>query len=156
MKKLQQFLEKLSLRQVLTAVLAILVVATSVACSGTQAETSNPSIGAGDMYPHEDTERDTTAADAKARRTIREAEKRREKVLSLNEDYMEETQPAKAIKKQAKKAAKSAQETADEVGDSAQQAAKNAARNTQDSLENLKENTQNAADKAAEAIDQAT
>jgi 2-oxoglutarate dehydrogenase complex dehydrogenase (E1) component-like enzyme len=156
MKKVQNFLKALSLRQVVAAAFAILVVATNVACSGTQAEISNPSVGAGDMYPYEDTERDTTVTDVKVDRAIREAEARREKVLNPEEDYLDKTQPVKQVKKQAKQAAESAQETADEVGNSAQEAAQNAARNTQNSLENLKDSTQNAADRATDAIDRAT
>ena len=171
MKTLKRIFSKLAIRQILTVILAGFLLVTSVACSGSKAtapETSNPSIGGGDMYPHADTERDTTAADAKARREIREAEKRREKVLNPDQDYMgEETKPAKQVKEQTQEAVESAQQTAADVGNSAQQAAnqvgeatqsaaKNAARNTKVGLENLKDNTQKAADQAADAVDQAT
>ena len=171
MKTLKRIFSKLAMRQILTVVFAGLLLVTSVACSGSEAtapEMSNPSIGGGDMYPFADTERDTTATDAKARRAIREAEKRREKVLNPDQDYMgENTKPAQQVKEQTQEAVESAQQTADEVGNSAQQAAnqvgeatqsaaQNAARNTKAGLENLKDNTQKAADQAADAVDQAT
>lgn len=160
MKKLKEFFANLSFRQVAMVILAGVLMLTTAACSGSKAATpgtSNPSIGGGDMYPHADTERDTTAADAKARREIRQAEKRREKVLNPNEDYMgEETKPGKQVKQQTQEAVEAAQQTADEVGNSAQQATNNAARNTQQGLKNLKDNTQEAVDQAADAVDQAT
>lgn len=171
MKKLKEFFANLTLRQILTVVLAGVLILTTAACSGSKATTpqsSNPSIGGGDMYPHADTERDTTAADAKARREIRQAEQRREKVLNPNQDYMgEETKPVKQAKQKTQEAVQSAQQTADDVGNSAQRAAnevgnttqsaaKNAARNTQAGVENLKQNTQKAVDQAADAVDQAT
>jgi len=159
MKKLRELFANLAWRQVLTVVLAGVLMLTTVACSGSKASTpqaGNPSIGGGDMYPHADTTRDTSAADAKARREIRQAEKRREKVLNPNKDYLEETKPAQQAKKQTQRAVESAQETADDVGNAAQRAAGNAARNTQQGLKNLKDNTQDAVEQAADAVDLAT
>lgn len=149
MKLLRKITANFNFRQALSVVFAGFLLFTTVACSsGGPAQTSNPSVGGNDMYPYEDTRRDTTAADAKAQRTIQEAEQRREKVLNPQKDYLEETKPAKQIKKQAKEAADTAQKAAADVGDSAQKATDNAARNTQQGIKNLKENTQEAIEEA--------
>lgn len=158
MRFLKQFLQRIPVRQLLVVFCAGALLMLSTACGSPQAgapQTPNPSTSGQGMYPHADTERDTTAADAKTDRAVKQAEQRRQKIQSPK-DYFNEVEPAKAVKEQAQDVGQSAKRAADEVGDSAEQAAKNAARNTQQSLKNLKQNTQQAAENAAEAVDQAT
>lgn len=148
MKTVKQFLSKVAIRQVWVICLVGMLMLTSVACGNTRSAASppsaNPSTTGQGMYPHGDTTRDTTAADAKARRAVQQADRQRQKV-QRSDNYFEEVQPGQKL-----------QGKAEDVGISAQQAAKNAAQKTQRGLQNLKENTQDAVEQATDAIDQAT
>lgn len=82
------------------------------------------------MYPYKDTDMDTSAADAKADRMIREANQR------IQQGY------DKPLGQQV-----------EEVGQSAQQAAKNIGQSTQRAAENAAENARGLVDRAVNAID---
>lgn len=144
---LKRIFQQVTLRQLISVCLAGMLMLTSVACSTSRANvpsTSNPSTTGQGMYPHKDTTRDTSAADAKADAAVKQAEQRRQKVKGA-EDYFEEVEPGKKVADQA-----------EDLTQSAKRAAKNTAQNTQAGVENLKQNTQKAAEKAANAVDQAT
>lgn len=148
MKTLKTVLKKIAVRQILVVCLAGILMLASTACGNTRSAATppaaNPSTTGQGMYPHEDTTRDTSAADAKAAKAIKQADQRRQRVQT-GDNYFEEVEPGQKVKNQAKK-----------VGDSAQNAAQSAAKNTQQGLKNLKNNTQNAVEQAADAVDQAT
>ncbi|WP_017298382.1 hypothetical protein [Nodosilinea nodulosa] len=138
MQTVKRFFNPTLWRQWAIVFLAGLVVMATTACGTTQAAVPAPNntFGAAQaadsegMYPHKDTIRDTSAADAKADRMIRQAEQR--------------------IQQNSKNPLK---EAADNIGESTQQAAENAAENTQKSLSNLKQNAQGAVDRATSALD---
>jgi len=115
------------------------------------------------MYPHKDTKRDTSAADAKADRLIRQAEQRQKKIQGPG-DYLDKVEPGKTLREQAENVGESVQRAAKNVGSSAEQAAENvgkstkraaenAAESTQKSLSNGKEGVSKAADQATDAIE---
>jgi hypothetical protein len=159
MQTLKQFFRKIAVRQLLIVCLAGILMLATTACGNTRSAASpprpNPSTTGQGMYPHEDTTRDTSAVDAKARKAVEQADRRRQKVQT-GDDYFEKVQPGQRLKNKAGEVETSAERAADEVGDSAQQAAKNASKNTQRGLKNLKENAQNAVERASDAVDQAT
>jgi hypothetical protein len=161
MKTLKQFFKTLSLRQLVVVFLAGVFMLVSTACSsGTRAaapagEGYNPDTPGQAMYPHKDTKRDTTAADAKADRLIRQAEKRRQKIQGPG-DYVEEVEPGKTVQRQAEKVGQSAKQAAENIGKSTQRAAESAAESTQKGLRNVQEGASKAADQAAGAVDRAT
>jgi hypothetical protein len=161
MKTLKQFFKTLALRQFVVVFLASVFVLISTACSGnTRAavpagEGYSPDTSGQAMYPHKDTKRDTSAADAKADRLIRQAEQRQQKIQGPG-DYLEEVEPGKTVREQAENVGKSAQRAAENVGKSTQRAAENAAESTQKGLRNVKEGVSKAADQAANAVDSAS
>ncbi len=161
MKTLKQFFKTMSLRQLVVVFLAGVLMLVSTACnSNTRAavpvgEGYNPDTPGQAMYPHKDTKRDTSAADAKADRLIRQAEKRQQKIQGPG-DYLEEVEPGKTVKEQAENVGKSAQRAAENLGKSTQRAAENAAESTQNGLNNVKEGVSKAADQATDAVDRAT
>lgn len=159
MKTLKQLFQKIAVRQLLIVCLAGILMLATTACGNTRSAATppqpNPSTTGQGMYPHADTTRDTTAADAKARQAVKQADRRRQKVQT-GDDYFEKVQPGQRLKNKAGDVGLSAQRAADEVGDSAQQATENAAKSTQRGLKNLKENTQEAIEQAADRVDQAT
>jgi hypothetical protein len=161
MKRIKQFFQAVSLKQLLGVVLAGFLVLASTACGQprVQAPTSNnqynPNTPGQAMYPHKDTERDTSAADAQTERMVKRAQRNLQKTKGPG-DVLENVTPDKSPAEQAKDLGQSAQRAAENVGKSTQRAAKNAAENTQEGLRNLGENTQDAVDRAAKAVDRAT
>jgi hypothetical protein len=157
MRLLNRFFKAISLRKLLGIALVGMLLLTNVACSNTKSATpgNNSTTPGQAMYPHKDTERDTSAADAKADRLVRQAEQRQQKVQSPK-DWANEVTPDKSLNQQAKDAGRSAKQAAENIGKSTQRAAQNAAENTQAGLSNLKENAQSAADKAGDAVNNAT
>lgn len=172
MKTLKQFLQYFNLRQVAVVFLTGVFMLVSTACSSDTrsavptGEGYNPDTPGQAMYPHKDTKRDTSAADAKADRLIRQAEKRQNKIQGPG-DYIEEVEPGKTVKEQAENVGKSAQQAVENAGkstqraakkatQSAQQAAKNAAEQTQEGVSNVKEGVSQAADRATDAVEQAS
>ncbi|MBE9159798.1 hypothetical protein IQ265_23605 [Nodosilinea sp. LEGE 06152] len=110
-----------ALRQWAIVFLAGLVVLVTTACGAAQSSTpardSVGSAGPGQneaMYPHKDTVRDTSAADAKADRMIRQAEQR---IESTEDNAVKEA--AKNISKATKRAADNAVENTKEAASSA-------------------------------------
>lgn len=160
MKTLKQFLKSLNLRQVAVVFLTGIFMLVSTACSGPPraavptGEGYNPDTPGQAMYPHKDTKRDTSAADAKADRMIRQAKKRQQKIQGPG-DYIEEVEPGKTVREQAENVGKSAQRAAENVGKSTKRAAESAAESTQEGLSNVKEGVSKAADKAADAAERA-
>ncbi|PSN15987.1 hypothetical protein C7293_04690 [filamentous cyanobacterium CCT1] len=119
MQILKRVFNPTALRQWAIVFLAGLVVLVTTACgaaqSSTPARNSVGSAGPGQnetMYPHKDTVRDTSAADAKADRMIRQAEQR----IESTDDN--------AVKEAAKN-----------IGKSTQRAADNAAANTKGAID---------------------
>lgn len=181
MKPLKQFFKTVTWKQFVVVFLAGIFMLVTTACSRTKAATPpnqyNPDTPGQAMYPHKDTVRDTTAADAKADRLIRQAEERRQKIKGPG-DYLEEVEPGKSVERAAKDmgqstqraadnaakstqraaedAVKSTQRTAENVGKSTQRAAEDAVESTQKGLKNLRENASEAADQAGRAVDRAT
>lgn len=148
MKTLKAFFQKITVRRLVAVCLAGMLMLASTACGNTRSAATppkpNPSTTGQGMYPHADTTRDTTAADAKASRAIKQADDRRQRVQT-GDDYLETVQPGKKL-----------QRKAGEVGDSAQEAAKNTVDSTERGLKNLRDNTQKAVERAADSVDQAT
>ncbi|MGB3202331.1 MAG: hypothetical protein WBA99_15610, partial [Nodosilinea sp.] len=108
-----------ALRQWMIIFLAGLVVLVTTACGAAQSSTpATESVGSAAqneaMYPHKDTNRDTSAADAKADRMIRQAEQRMNKT---DDNAVEEA--AKNIGKSTQRAADNAAANAKGVLDSA-------------------------------------
>jgi hypothetical protein len=141
MNNLKQMLNFKGLRQWLAIFLAGVVMLVSTACSAAKATTppgANPSLNRPNategMYPHKDTERDTSAADAKAERMIREANQRTNQFQSPK-DWVDEVTPDQSLGDQAKDIKQSAQRAAKQVGESTRQAAENAVDNTQGALD---------------------
>ncbi|MGB3516515.1 MAG: hypothetical protein WBA43_08665 [Elainellaceae cyanobacterium] len=158
MQTIQRLFRAFSLRQFLAVTLTGMLVLTSVACNAPQAAAPaepNPSTTGQDMYPHQDTTRDTSAADAKAERMVRQAEQRIQTGKSPK-DLVDEVTPDKSLEQQAKDVGQSAKQAAENVGKSTQRAAENAAENTQSGLKTLKESAEDVADRAANAVDSAT
>ncbi|MDB9524698.1 hypothetical protein PN498_01745 [Oscillatoria sp. CS-180] len=118
-------------------------------------QAANPNLADQGMYPYKDTQRDTTVADAKADRSIKQAERRRRQKLQTG-GYVDDVAPAKSIREQAKDIGRSAERAAENVGDSTQRAADNAVQNTKKGLQNLREGASDAAERAADTIDPAT
>jgi hypothetical protein len=159
MQTLKQIVNLRALRQIIVVFLAGILVLVSTACSPTRAATPvnnssnyNPDPAGQAMYPHKDTMRDTSAADAKANKVIRQTEQRLKKVQSPK-DYLNEVTPDQSPQQQVKDLGRSAQQAVENTGDSIQRAAKNAAENTQNSFGNLKENTQKAVDHVVNDIE---
>lgn len=110
-----------ALRQLAIVFLAGLVVLVTTACGAAQSSTpARDSVGSAGpaqneaMYPHKDTIRDTSAADAKAERMIRQAEQRTE---NIDENAVKEA--AKNISKATKRAADNAVENTKEAANRA-------------------------------------
>ncbi|WOD40239.1 hypothetical protein [Nodosilinea sp. E11] len=130
-------------RQWMIVFLAGVVVFMTTACGTTQAAAPgnssardlNPAANSAKtegMYPHKDTDMDTSAADAKADRMIREANQR----IQQNID-------------------KSVGERVEDVGQSAKQAAENIGASTQRAAENAADNARGVVNGAANAVDRA-
>ena len=172
MQTLKQFFKTISIRQLVVVFLTGVFMLVTTACSN-NARTAVPT-GEGDspntpgqaMYPHEDTKRDTSAADAKADRLIRQAEQRQNKIQGPG-DYIDEVEPGKTVREQAENVGKSAQQAAENVGRSAEQAAENVGKSTQRAAENaaesaqagiedVKEGVSEAADQATDAVESAS
>lgn len=132
MQTLKQMFNPAVWRRWAMVFLAGVVLLVSTACGATQAavpvNSQPPQADA--MYPHTDTTRDTSAADAKADRMIRQAEQR----IQQGKD-------------------KSLGQQVEDVGESAQQAAKNIGQSTQRAAENAADNALDMVDDAAKAID---
>ncbi|MBE9108358.1 hypothetical protein IQ273_02840 [Nodosilinea sp. LEGE 07298] len=118
MQSLKRVLNPTALRQWAIVFLAGLMVLVTTACGAAQSSTpARNSVGSGGpaqneaMYPHKDTIRDTSAADAKADRMIRQAEQR---MQSTDDNAVEEA--------------------AKNIGKSTQRAADNAAANTKGAI----------------------
>ncbi|MGF1568164.1 MAG: hypothetical protein ACFCVD_08830 [Nodosilinea sp.] len=150
-----------ALRQLLVGVVASALILMTVACGATQAaapiDTGSSSITQPEqgMYPHTDTNLDTRAADAKAKRLIRQAEQRTQSGNGM-QGYAERVTPDQPLGKQAKDLGQSARQAAEDVGQSVQRAAENAAENTQKSFENLTQNAQNAVERGGDSVKRAT
>lgn len=151
MKRLKQFFKKFSFQQCLVVFLAGILLFTSTACGSGRVQAASPSdIGRPQpgqrMYPTTDVQQgqDTSKADAKADRLIREAKQRTQTKQNAN-GVVDQLTPDKPITEQAKEAAEG-------VKESTKEAAKNAAENTKQGLKNLQENTKNMVDQATEAI----
>ncbi|PSR18657.1 hypothetical protein C8255_06175 [filamentous cyanobacterium CCP3] len=119
MQILKRVFNPTALRQWAIVFLAGLVVLVTTACGAAQSSTpARDSVGSAGtaqneaMYPHKDTNRDTSAADAKADRMIRQAEQR----IESTDDN--------AVKEAAKN-----------IGKSTQRAADNAAANTKGAID---------------------
>ena len=128
-------------RLLVTCLVGVFFLVSAAACSATNAASPtkgtpisssqqgrqySPSQQGQGMYPHKDTERDTTRADAKADRLVQQAEEKRQKIKGPG-DYLDEA----------------ASDTS--VG----RAAQNVADNTQKSFNKLKQNAENAVDRVA-------
>jgi hypothetical protein len=141
MQTLKRIFNPSAWRQWAVVFLAGLVVLTTTACGSTQAAVP-PSNGSGSvnspksegMYPHKDTDMDTSGADAKADRMIRQAEQRIQKNIDkpLSQRYGEAGQ---------------------EVGQSAKEAVKNIGKSTQRAADNAAENARGMGNGAAETVD---
>lgn len=128
MQTLKRIFNPNALRQWIVVFLAGLVVLTTTACGTTQAAVptgnSSGSVSSPDsesMYPYKDTDMDTSGADAKADRMIRQAEQR----IQENID---------------KPIPQRYGETAKDVGQSAKEAVKNIGKSTQRAADNAAEN----------------
>lgn len=156
MTTLTQFFQRIKIKQLLVTLLAGFLLLTSIACSngGVQAATpASPSGSPNDidrpqpgqaMYPTSDvqTGQDTTEANKKAQKLIKEAERRnlRSQGQAVDE-ALDKLTPNKSVSEQAK-----------DLSQSTKEVAKNAAENTKEGLKNIKENTKNMVDQAADAI----
>ena len=160
MKTLKQFLQYFNLRQVAVVFLTGVFMLVSTACSSDTrsavptGEGYNPDTPGQAMYPHKDTKRDTSAADAKADRLIRQAEKRQNKIQGPG-DYIEEVEPGKTVKEQAENVGKSAQQAVENAGKSTQRAAEKATQSAQQAAENVGEAAQQAAKNVSQSTQQA-
>ncbi|NJL44873.1 MAG: hypothetical protein HC922_02215 [Leptolyngbyaceae cyanobacterium SM2_3_12] len=170
-KAFQSYFSTAPLRSLLGLFLAGALLFFSTACGSTQAAApianplAPPSSDNGssntvsqpgqDMYPHTDTQRDTTASDTKAERMVQQAKQRIQNNQGVS-GYVDEITPDRTLDRQAKDLGRSVQRAAEDVGDSAQQAAENAADNTQKGFRNLKQNAQKAIDEASDALEEAT
>jgi chemotaxis regulatin CheY-phosphate phosphatase CheZ len=121
MQILKRVFNPTALRQWAIVFLAGLVVLVTTACGAAQSSTpARDSVGSAGpaqneaMYPHKDTDRDTSAADAKADRMIRQAEQR---IESTDDNAVKEA--AKNIGKATKRAANNAVENTKEAASSA-------------------------------------
>jgi membrane-associated HD superfamily phosphohydrolase len=172
MKTLRELFKTISLRQLVVVFLAGVFMLVTTACSGTPraavptGEGYNPDTPGQAMYPHKDTKRDTSAADAKADRLVRQAEQRQKKIQGPG-DYLDEVEPGKTVRDQAENVGKSAQraaknvtssaeQAAENVGKSTKRAAENAAESTQKGLNNVREGVSEAADQATDAVESAS
>lgn len=130
-----------SLKRVLFVFLAGAIVLTTAAC-GTTTQAAVPVVdepqataaSGQDMYPYEDNRRDTTAADAKAARTIEEAKRRIERV-DTPKDYVDELTSRATLPGQAQNDGNSVQEAAEDLGRSTKQTARKAKRSTERAVE---------------------
>ncbi|MBD2111824.1 MULTISPECIES: hypothetical protein [Cyanophyceae] len=141
MQTLKRIFNPNALRQWIVVFLAGLVVLTTTACGTAQAAlptgnssgSNNPATADSEgMYPHKDTDMDTSGADAKADRMIRQAEQR----IQENIDRPIPQRYGDA----AKDVGQSAKETAQDVGQSAKEAVKNIGKSTQRAADNAAEN----------------
>jgi hypothetical protein len=126
-------------RRGLILVIAGVMLIITTACGKAQAVTPDDAIhdagakttGIEDhsgMYPFKDTERDTTAADAKADRMIREA-KQRTNQFNSPADWVDSVTPDRPLE--------AAGQAAENIGKSTQRAFKSTADKVQDSVDNL-------------------
>ncbi|HZG38099.1 MAG TPA: hypothetical protein VEZ50_05405 [Nodosilinea sp.] len=147
MQVLKRVFNFAALRQWAIVFLAGLMVLVTTACGATQAATPpNNTAGANSaqsegMYPHKDTTRDTSAADAKADRLIRQAEQRIESGSN------------NPVKKTADNIGKSTQPASDNIGKSTQRAADNVADSARKGLNQLGQGVKGAVNDAANAVD---
>lgn len=121
MQILRRVFNPTALRQWAIVFLAGLVVLVTTACGAAQSSTpARNSVGSAGpaqneaMYPHKDTVRDTSAADAKADRMIRQSEQR---IENIDDNAVKEA--AKNISKATKRAADNAVENTKEAASSA-------------------------------------
>lgn len=146
-----------SIRFAITGLLVSVLAVTTIACSQTTSnapQTPNPSTAGQGMYPHEDTERDTRAADLKTRRAVRKAEEKRQNIQSP-EDYFEEVKPGKKIKRGAEKVGESAQDAAERANQAAQRAANEANQSAQQASNQVNESAQQAANEVSNSTQRA-
>lgn len=161
MKSVRQFFNGTFLKNLLVVFLAGVLVLLSTACGTTRptaALNSNApksDLAGEGMYPHTDTERDTTAADAKADRLIRKARQQRQNVQNPG-DIVDRVSPDKPVDRQLQEVGESAKRAAEDVGESAKRQAEETAESARRGMRNIKENTQDAAKSTADAIDRAT
>ena len=144
MQTLKRIFNPNTLRQWIVVFLAGLVVLTTTACGTAQAalptgsssgSTNNPATANSEgMYPHKDTDMDTSGADAKADRMIRQAEQRIQKNID------------KPISQRYGDAAK-------DVGQSAKESVKNIGKSTQRAADNAAENARGVVNGAADTVD---
>lgn len=161
MTRLKQFFRAVSLRSLVVVVLVGILLLTNTACQRTQAATplnptnTSPTTSGRSgqaMYPTSDTTTRNRAAETKANRLVRDAERRLQKVQSPS-DMVDEVTPlderakdaGRNIKQNAEDIGRSAKRTAEDVGDAAQRGARN-----------VRRNTENALDHAGNAVDRVT
>jgi|GEM_PF-1076389 len=172
MKRLKQFFQTISLRSFLVVVLAGFLLLSTTACQRGQAATplnprTNPPAasdrsGQG-MYPTTDTATRNPAAEAKADRLVRDAERRLQKVQSPSE-IVDEVTPldrqaedaGRNIKRNAEDIGRSAKRTAEDVGDATRRGTRNLKRNTEDALDRAGNAVDRATDRAGNAVDRTT
>ncbi|MBW4459796.1 MAG: hypothetical protein KME47_06085 [Nodosilinea sp. WJT8-NPBG4] len=153
MQTLKRIFNPNALRQWIVVFLAGLVVLTTTACGTAQAAlptgnsgSNNPATADSEgMYPHKDTDMDTSGADAKADRMIRQAEQR-------IQDNIDKPIPQR-YGDAAKDVGQSAKETAKDVGQSAKEAVKNIGKSTQRAADNAGENARGMVNGAADTVD---
>lgn len=157
-KVTKQLVEAVALKRLLVVFLAGLVVLTNVACAGatqaavpTENAQAKTTIPGQDMYPYKDTNRDTTAAETKAARTI-EAEKRRIQQVQTPQDYVEEVAPVATAKEGARQIRNSVEQATEELGQSTQQAIKRAERKTERAAKDLGQSTKRLTEDTQQAV----
>ncbi|MBD1915704.1 MULTISPECIES: hypothetical protein [Cyanophyceae] len=165
MQTLKRIFNPNTLRQWIVVFLAGLVVLTTTACGTTQAavpgnssgSTNNPATADSEgMYPHKDTDMDTSGADAKADRMIRQAEQRIQENIDkpIPQRYGETAKDlGQAAKETAKDAGQTVKEAAKDVRQSAKEAAKNIGKSTQRAADNAGENARGMVNGAADTVD---
>lgn len=141
MQTLKRIFNPNALRQWIVVFLAGLVVLTTTACGATQAAVP-PGNGSGSaspaksdgMYPYKDTDMDTSGADAKADRMIRQAEQRIDENIDkpLTQRYGE---------------------TGQDLGQAAKETVKNIGKSTKRAAENTAENARGVINDAADKVD---
>lgn len=127
MQTLKRIFNISALRQWIVVFLAGLVVLTTTACNATQAavppSNNNPATANNEgMYPHKDTDMDTSGADAKADRMIRQAEQRIQENIDkpIPQRYGETAKDVgQAAKEAAKNIGQSTKRAADDAADTA-------------------------------------
>jgi len=147
----QKISQKISWSKILAIFLAGIVALSGTACTTSRAMSPSDSVNLDrsdqGMYPHKDTERDTSEADAKAERLIRNARQQQSR------NFVDNVTPDKSVGEQVKDVGQSAKQAAEDIGESTKEAAQGTVEGTQRGVRNLKENAQDAVDQATDAID---